>query len=131
MLQLTIAGNIGKDAEAKQVGGSDMCSFPVAASTGYGNNKKTVWVEVTSWGKGSQSLAGYIRKGDPITVTGEMSTREYDGKTYIQVRADRVELQGKGGERDDRGSSRSQSGQSEAAGKGGYADDLDDNIPFD
>lgn len=120
MLQLTIAGRVGRDAEAKQVGGSDMCSFSVAADSGFGDKKKTVWIDVTSWGKGSQSLAGYIRKGDPITVTGEMSTREHDGKTYIQLRADRVELQGKS---EDRGSSRNQSSQPS------YADDLDDEIP--
>lgn len=122
MLQLTIAGNIGRDAEAKQVSGSDMCSFPVAASTGFGDKKKTVWIDVTSWGKGSQTLAGFIRKGDPITVTGEMSTREHDGKTYIQLRADRVELQGKsGGQREDRGQQREQA----------PADDLEEDfVPF-
>lgn len=102
MLQLTIAGRVGRDAEAKQVGGSDMCSFSVAADTGFGNKKQTVWIDVTSWGKGSQSLAGYIRKGDHITVTGELSTREHNGKTYLQLRADRVELQGgKSGGRDE------------------------------
>jgi hypothetical protein len=57
-----------------------------------------------------------------------MSTREHDGKTYIQCRADRVTLLGSKG--DGRGERRR-----EAEGGGGWvgqapADDLDDEIPF-
>lgn len=128
MLQLIIAGRVGRDAETKQVGGTDMCSFSVAADSGFGDNKKTIWVDVTKWGAGSHGLASFVRKGMPITVSGEMTTREHDGRTYIQCRADRVELQGKseGGQREDRGSSRT-----EPTGKGGYDDDLGDAIPFD
>ena len=36
MLIATIAGRLGKDAEHKTVGSSDLCSFSVAADVGYG-----------------------------------------------------------------------------------------------
>ena len=129
MLQLSIAGRCGRDAEYRQTqGGAEMCRFTVAADVGFGDNKQTIWVDVTRWGKGAQGLANCIRKGDPVAVTGEMSTREHDGKTYIQCRADRVTLLGSKG--DGRGERKR-----EAESGGGWvgqapADDLDDEIPF-
>jgi len=99
MLQLSIAGRCGRDAEYKQTqGGAELCRFTVAAEVGFGDSKQTVWVDVTRWGKGAEGLANYIRKGDPVAVTGEMSLREHDGKTYVQCRADRVTLLGSKGD---------------------------------
>ena len=47
MLIATIAGRLGKDAEHKTVGSSDLCSFSVAADVGYGDKKQTIWVDVS------------------------------------------------------------------------------------
>lgn len=95
MLIVTIAGNLGRDAEYKQTqNGKGFCSFPVAATVGYGDNKSTVWVDVTRWGEGAQGLSRLLRKGSKVTVLGELSTREHNGKTYLQCRADHVALQG-------------------------------------
>lgn len=98
MLIVTIAGNLGKDAEYKQTqGGKGFCSFPVAATVGYGESKSTVWVDVTRWGEGAQGLSRHLRKGSKVTVLGELSTREHNGKTYLQCRADKVAIQGSAG----------------------------------
>lgn len=95
MLNLSLAGRAGRDAEYKQTqGGAELCRFTVAAEIGFGDNKQTIWVDVTRWGKGARGLSDCIRKGDPVAVSGEMSTRDHDGKTYIQCRADRVTLLG-------------------------------------
>ena len=43
MLNLTLAGTVGRDAEYKESQqGSGRCSFPVAVNIGYGENKSTV-----------------------------------------------------------------------------------------
>lgn len=98
MLIVTIAGNLGKDAEYKQTqSGKGFCSFPVAATVGYGESKSTVWVDVTRWGEGAQGLSRHLRKGSKVTVLGELSTREHNGKTYLQCRADKVAIQGSAG----------------------------------
>ena len=130
MLIVTLAGNIGKDAVFKQTqGGTDICSFGVGVTVGYGENKSTVWVDVTKWGKGAQGLANILRKGSRVTVSGELSTREHNGKTYLQCRADHVTIMGtpQGGQSQRRDDDREEtSGQ---VGGGGY-DDLSDEIPF-
>lgn len=131
MLNLTIAGNTGKDAEYKTTGNSEFCAFSVAVNVGYGDNKTTQWVDVTKWGKGAQGLSGILRKGSKVAVSGEMSLREHGGKTYVQLRADNVTIlstpEMSGAERDQR--HRDSLGKGAPAG-GGY-DDLDDQIPFD
>lgn len=125
MLQLSLAGRAGRDAQYKQTqNGDELCSIAVAADVGFGDRKQTLWIDVTRWGKGAKSLSEYIRKGDPVAVTGELSTREHDGKTYLQCRADRVTLLGSKGERQ-------QSSDSQSGGNNSFAtDDLDDDIPF-
>lgn len=128
MLKVIIAGRLGRDAQHKQTqGGTDLCSFSVAADVGYGENKQTYWVDVTKWGKGSEGLARILRKGSSVTVIGELSTREHDGKTYLQCRADDVTIQG--GTGDNRSERKPDGSQGHAGAFQG--DDLDDDsIPF-
>jgi single-strand DNA-binding protein len=125
MLNLTLAGNLGRDAESKSTqDGTPLCSFSVGVSTGYGERKTTTWVDVTKWGKGADGLAKILRKGSKVAVSGELSTREHNGKTYLQCRADTVTIMGtqQSAERQPDGS------QGHA---GGFADDDDsDSIPF-
>ena len=71
MLHLSLAGNLGRDAEHKTTqSGQDLCSFAVAVNVGFGENKSTVWVDVTRWGKGAEGLARILRKGSKVAVIG-------------------------------------------------------------
>lgn len=131
MLILTISGNLGKDAEHKRTqSGDDLCTFSVAAKVGYSDKASTVWVDVTKWGKGAEGLAKHLRKGDKVTVVGEMSLREHEGRTYVQCRADHIAFGGsQTGERK-RGYDERDGGQgSPPEPRGGFADD-DSRVPF-
>lgn len=136
MLKVTLAGRAGKNAEHRTTqSGTDICNFSVACDVGFGENKQTLWVDVSKFGKGARGLSGFIRKGDPITVVGDFYTHEHNGKTYLKCNADNVALQGSGkGERkqgyDDRGSGAAQSTGENQSRNSGY-DDLDDQVPFD
>lgn len=89
-------GNLGKDAEVRYTpNGAALAGFSVATKSGFGDKEQTLWVDVTLWGKRGESLAPYLVKGQQVAVCGELSTREYEGKTYLQVRADQVSLVGK------------------------------------
>jgi single-strand DNA-binding protein len=126
MLTITLAGNLGRDAEFKQTqGGADLCSFSVAAETGFGENKATTWVDVTKWGKGAEGLSRILRKGSKVAVTGEMTLREHNGKTYVQCRADHIAIMGTPGREPD-----GSQGAATDTRKPAFADDLDDDIPF-
>jgi len=95
MKSITIAGRIGKDAETRTTqGGDQVTGFTVAVDEGFGDKKRTLWWDVSFWGKRGSSLSQYLTKGSSVTVAGEMSTREHEGKTYLTCRAWDVTLQG-------------------------------------
>lgn len=125
MLNLTVAGNLGRDAEYKETqNGKGFCSFSVAASIGFGDNKQTVWVDVTRWGEGANGLARILAKGAKVAVTGEMSLREHNGKTYVQCRADKVTILGAANGGTDAPS------EPQRGSRQSHRDELDDSIPF-
>lgn len=92
---LVFSGNLGGDCEVKQVGGKTVCNFSVAMRAGYGEREQTIWIRCALWGARAEGkLPGYLKKGQRVVVHGELSTHEHDGKTYLQVRCDNVELSG-------------------------------------
>lgn len=125
MIVVTVAGNAGKDAEYKTTqGGTELCRFSLAGTVGYGENKQTLWFDVTKWGKGSEGLSRVLLKGTKVTVSGELSEREHDGKKYLQIRADHIALQG------ERGAGQQSGASQRSTPSHSTSDDLDDDCPF-
>ena len=125
MKSITIAGNIGKDAVTRTTqGGDKVTSWTVAVEDRQGQEKRTIWFDCAIWGKRGETLAQYLTKGGKVSVSGELSTREHDGKTYLSIRADQVTLLGG---KSDGGEDRGQSG---GYGAGGRPTDDGDAIPF-
>lgn len=129
MKQIVIAGRTGKAAELRRTqGGDPVLSFSVAVDDGYGQNKRTMWFDCSVWGKRGETLKDMLPKGKEVTVCGDLSTREHDGKTYLTVRVNELTLQGSKSE----GQSRQDQGMydDKPASGGGFNRDLDDEIPF-
>ena len=73
------SGRLTKDAETRFTqSGKCVCSFGLAVDTGYGDNKKTVFLNCSVWNK--EALAQYLTKGKPIIVQGEYTEREWQDK---------------------------------------------------
>ena len=124
MKTITIAGNIGKNAETRHTQGGDaVTGFSVAVEDRSGKDKPAVWFDVSIWGKRGETLAQYLTKGSKVTVSGDLGRREHDGKTYLTVRANDVTLQGGRTGND---------GQQQGGGYGnGPVDDgFGDEVPF-
>ena len=101
MKNITIAGNIGKDAVVRTTqGGESVTGWTVAVEERQGQDKRTICYDCTLWGKRGSGLAQYLTKGSRVAVSGELSTRENDGKTYLTVRASEVTLMGRGEKRE-------------------------------
>ena len=93
---LVVSGNIGRDAEVRSAGGTSVAGFSLAVKSGYGDKAQTVWVDCSLWGKQAESgLVQYLKKGQFVVVTGELGTREHEGKTYVTLRVSNVTLGGK------------------------------------
>jgi single-strand DNA-binding protein len=102
MKNIVIAGNCTKDAEMRTTqNGTNVAGFTVAVN-GFANGEKTTdFFDVSLWGKRGEAVMQFAKKGAKICVTGELGTREYNGKTYLTVRASDFTPMG-GGSSDDR-----------------------------
>ena len=130
MKNVTIAGNIGKDAETRTTqGGDQVTGWSVAVEERNGQDKRTIWFDCSLWGKRGQALAQYLTKGSRVAVTGDLSTREHNGKTYLTVRASEVTLMGGGEKRDHVAMPPGYEGTAPAEADRRRAA-LDDEIPF-
>lgn len=119
MKSITIAGNIGKDAELRRTGGGEaVLGFNVAVSEG--KDKPTIWFQCSLWGKRGEALERFLTKGTFAAVAGELTVREHEGKMYLGVNVREIDFKG-GGERR----------EEPPTGSGrGILSDLDDEIPF-
>lgn len=98
MQQLTIAGNVGKDAELRRTGNGDaVLGFSVAVDNGKdknGNKRDSTWFDCSIWGKRAESLERYITKGTKVVLTGRPTAREHNGKAYLGISVNDLTLMG-------------------------------------
>lgn len=130
MNNITIAGQLGKDAEVRYLANGDAVSnFSVADSQG--KDKLTIWWRCSLFGKRAESLAPYLMKGQAVTVSGTVTEREYqkDGATLkaMEIRVNDVALQG--GKRDAAPAPAPRQAAPQKAAPSGF-DDLDSDVPW-
>lgn len=129
MKNITIAGRITRDAVTRNTQqGEKVTGFSVAVDDGFGQNKRAIFFDCSLWGKRGDSLAQHLTKGAQVTVSGDLSTREHEGKTYLTIRVADVTLQGKpsGG-----GQGRSDDYDQQSSGsQQSSRSDYEDEIPF-
>lgn len=95
-----VAGQLGKDIEVKYLNNAEQTAvgnFSVADDQG--RDKPTVWWNCQLFGKRAESLSQYLVKGAKVTVTGNLTEREYtdrDGNKKVarELRVQEVALQG-------------------------------------
>lgn len=90
MKHITIKGRLTKDAEIKTFGNDDkVLNFSVAVDDGYKEDKSTYFFECLFFRTG---LSTHLTKGTEVIVIGNLKTRMYNDKTYLQVKASIVDV---------------------------------------
>jgi len=133
MNNLTVAGQLGRDAEVRFLpNGDPVANFSIADSQG--KDKDAIWWNCQLFGKRAESLAQYLTKGQAVTITGSVSQRKYTDKNGVEkistdVRVNDVALQG--GKREATQSQQPQQRQQapSPSNSAGFAD-MDDDLPF-
>lgn len=133
MNSITIAGNLGKDAEMRYTGSGDpVANFSVADNQS--KDKPPIWWACSLFGKRAESLAAYLVKGQQVTVVGNITEREYtdrDGnkRKAQDVRVQEIALQGS---RSDERQEARQEAKPRAAPKpeAKSFEEMEDDIPF-
>ena len=131
MNNITVAGQLGKDAEIRFLpNGDPVAGFSVADSQG--KDKPAIWWNCQLYGKRAESLSQYLTKGQSVTVSGTISQRTYTDKngaerTSMDLRVSDVALQG--GKRDAAPATRTAPANASKVGGSGF-DEMDGDIPF-
>ena len=78
---VVLQGRLTADVELKTTpNGVSVCSFSVATDTGYGENKKTAFVNIVAWRKTAEFVSKYFGKGSMIALEGSIQTRQYEDR---------------------------------------------------
>ena len=82
----TFMGNIVRDSELKSTqGGTSFVKNAIAVNTGYGDNKKTHFLNFTIWGNRAESFAKFVKKGNRVLLQCEAQQNEYTNKDGVKV----------------------------------------------
>lgn len=102
MLKLQIIGNLGADAEVKNLNGKDVTTFRIAHTEKYTANdgsqcERTMWVSCI-WNRGRNNFTPFLTKGQKIYAVGRMSVRVYkydhEYMAGVNLTVDDIELCG-------------------------------------
>ena len=75
---IAIIGRTTADIELKTTtSGKQVANFTLANS---GMNDNTNFIDVVAWGRAAEILAQYATKGRQLSITGRLTTRQYDDK---------------------------------------------------
>ncbi|MDP6624297.1 MAG: single-stranded DNA-binding protein [Alphaproteobacteria bacterium] len=70
----TFTGNLGADAETKNVNGTALATFRVAVNDPYRKDAPPMWIQSQLWGKRAESgVVNHLTKGVQVAITGALS----------------------------------------------------------
>ena len=90
-INVTVVGALGRDPEVKSTPtGKKVANFSVAVDQGYGDSKKTEWVNIVVWEKLAELTEKYLKKGKVVALSGTLQTRSWDKDGVKQYRTEVV-----------------------------------------
>ena len=139
----SFTGTVGRDAEVRySPSGMAVLNVTVANNIGFGDKQQTLWIRVVLFGKRAEgALQNYLKKGQQVFVSGELSQSEYkaqDGstRTSLELTANVIDLIGKRNDAQGAQSSSPAANRSPAStpaampGYDNFDEPYDDKIPF-
>lgn len=75
--KIQLIGHVGKDPEIKMTStGNKLVSLSFAVTER--KEQPTVWFSLKFWEQKAEMIANYVKKGDPLFVTGAVSLDEWE-----------------------------------------------------
>lgn len=102
--RVILIGRLTRDPEkAYTTAAMAYTKFGIAVNNGFGDNKKTVFVDITTWGKTAEFVSTYFTKGKEILVEGRLeldnwTSKEGEKRSKLYVTGEKVSFSGGKGE---------------------------------
>ena len=84
--KVILMGNLTRDVELRTTpSGQNVASFSLAVSRSWKGQdgqqqEQTSFINCVAWGKAGEIIAQYVKKGDPLLVSGRLDQRSYEDK---------------------------------------------------
>ncbi|AKJ64433.1 single-stranded DNA-binding protein [Kiritimatiella glycovorans] len=141
MNRVFLAGNLTRDPEVRYTpSGTAVSDLGLAVNEQYRTRsgeteERTVFVDITVWGRQAETSGEYLSKGSPVLIEGRLQldqweNRQGEKRSKLKVRADRVQFLGR--PRNARYEDAPQDGGRQSRGENPQAQqqEEDDDIPF-
>lgn len=144
--KVILMGNLTRDVEVRTTpSGQSVANFSLAVSRSWKGQdgqqqEQTSFINCVAWGKPGEIIAQYVKKGDPLLVSGRLDQRSYDDKDgnkrqAVEVNVEDFNFVG-GGNRGGEGGGNHSAPSSSSKSKDVVIEDIDDKpidlseIPF-
>lgn len=89
MNKIILVGNLAKDPEIKVIeeSGKALTKIIIAVQRTFKNTdgeREADFIQVTFFDKKAETVAEFLKKGDPISVSGRLQTRNYEDKEGVK-----------------------------------------------
>lgn len=91
--KVILMGNLTRDIEVRTTpSGQTVANFSLAVSRSWKGQDgqtqdQTSFINCVAWGKPGEIIAQYVKKGDPLLVSGRLDQRSWDDKESGQKRS--------------------------------------------
>lgn len=86
MNKVILLGNLTADPEVKTHLDNSFTVFCIAVPDGYGDKKKTYFLDCIASGKTGENIAKFFEKGKPILVEGKLYTKKNEEDGFKEIR---------------------------------------------
>lgn len=84
--RIVLVGRLTRDPELRFTNnGTPVCQFALAVDDGYGENRRTDFINIVVWNKQGENCNQYLSKGKLALVEGRLHIRNYDNKEGRKV----------------------------------------------
>ena len=86
--KIILVGRLTRDPELRFTNnGTPVCQFSLAVDSGFGDNKRTNFINIVVWNKQGENCSTYLSKGRMALVDGRLQIRNYENdegrKIYV------------------------------------------------
>lgn len=79
--RIILVGRLTKNPELRYTNsGKGVATFTLAVDSGFGDSKRTDFINCVVWGKQGETVSEYLNKGKLALVDGRLQIRSYDDR---------------------------------------------------
>lgn len=129
--KVILMGRLTKDVDLKYASnekGTAVARYTLAVDSGYGDYKRTDFINCVAFGKAGEFASQYFSKGKRVLVEGSIKIGEYEDKDKVKRKTFDIIVEKQ--EFADSGNGAKKEDKTESSVEDGFNDIDDDEIPF-